>query len=218
MSSIPENNTTKDFENELLHAIGNNDIFYVMDLVHLYKIDVNIKEGYPLILACTFDYFDIVEFLLENGADPNAQDGDALCNSSRNGHLESIKLLIKYNIDLKQYGEDALIGAAFYGHTNIVRFLLEKGCTVQNLDEVLITAALNKELDLVVLLLKNGATIYSLHNKVYQNNEYSTYGTLLDFGYIEIKYQDRYTLFDLLLNYANHKKHIELVDILNNQM
>ncbi|HAP70314.1 MAG TPA: ankyrin repeat domain-containing protein [Flavobacteriales bacterium] len=51
----------------------------------------------PLIEAATFGHKDIVEFLLENGADPKIKEGfssdTALMMAKQNGHNEIVKLL-----------------------------------------------------------------------------------------------------------------------------
>ena len=54
----------------------------------------------PLIEAATFGHKDIVEFLLENDADPKIKAGfsadTALAMAKQNGHKEIVKLLQSY--------------------------------------------------------------------------------------------------------------------------
>jgi ankyrin repeat protein len=79
---------------------------------------------------------DIVQHLINNGADVNASgnDGDtALMWASWNGHYDIAKLLIDHGADVNakdEYGRTALMGASGLGHLGIVRLLLDAGADV----------------------------------------------------------------------------------------
>lgn len=65
--------------------------------------DTQGRNSTPLHLAAGYNNFEVAEYLLEQGADVNAQDKGgliALHNASSYGHLEIAALLIKYNTQI----------------------------------------------------------------------------------------------------------------------
>jgi ankyrin repeat protein len=70
------------------------------------------------------NYFKIVEFLINSGADVNMQDVNgltALMFAVIRGHLESVNLLLDVGADINlrdKYGETALFKSAKYGQAD----------------------------------------------------------------------------------------------------
>ena len=89
---------------------------------------------------------DIVQSLLDRGADVNAKDSDgwtALHWAAYNGYEEIVKALVRAgaNVDTKNNrGETALHWAAYNGFAEIVQLLLDKGAEVNATDKYGITA------------------------------------------------------------------------------
>jgi ankyrin repeat protein len=97
--------------------------------------------GYALIEAAKKGDNDMVELLLDNGADPNVEgtpDSDsnytsttALIEASSEGHKDIVKLLLDkgadLNVEQSQSSATALFGASSRGHKDIVELLLDKG-------------------------------------------------------------------------------------------
>ncbi|XP_033750497.1 ankyrin repeat, PH and SEC7 domain containing protein secG-like [Pecten maximus] len=97
-------------------------------------------------------HIDMVNFLLDRGADP--AESDALSGAALGGHIEIVKILLDKGADVNK--SDALSGAAGGGHIEIVKILLDKGADV-NKAYPLIQAASRGHEDTVRLLLRNGA-------------------------------------------------------------
>jgi ankyrin repeat protein len=75
---------------------------------------------------------EIVQLLLEKGADVNAKDDDgrtALMLAAEKGHTEIVQLLLERgaNVNTKIDEKRILLWAAENGHTEIVQLLLKKG-------------------------------------------------------------------------------------------
>jgi len=112
------------------------------EVQHLFKADpqlINIMDfkGFtPLIIAVYNNHPHVAEFLLQNGADPDAQDSA---------------------------GNTALMGVSFKGYTGIAEKLLEAGADVNlrnsNGAPALTFAATFGHLPIAELLLRNGADI-----------------------------------------------------------
>ena len=118
---------------------------------------------------------DLVGFLLELGADVNAEDDYretqecALHYASENGHLGVVKLLLENGADVNakgRWGMTPLHLATLHGHFEIAQLLLQQGADVNakyNYEEIqespLHYAAKKGHLEVVKLLVENGADV-----------------------------------------------------------
>ena len=134
----------------LLEAIEeqrNND---VVDLVTRKGRGIINVRGYsgatPLTAAMRKRATAYVNYLLQNGADPNLSDrqGDtALMIAARLGHLEGVNTMVsgKASIDAaNRQGETALIVAIQNRHVAVVRRLLEAGASTKRTDNAGLSA------------------------------------------------------------------------------
>ena len=104
--------------------------------------DVNAKGGYynyALSAASAGGHREIVELLLDKGADVNVEEGggysNALSAASAGGHREVVKLLLDKGADVNKEGGgsfygNALSAASAGGHREVVELLLDKGADV----------------------------------------------------------------------------------------
>ena len=97
----------------------------IHDLAKLTKKEL----GYKLILASQNGHKDIVQWLLDAGADVNAKDTyswTALMSASSNGHKDIVRLLLDAGVDVNAKsngGWTALMYASHYGHRDIETLL-----------------------------------------------------------------------------------------------
>jgi len=108
-------------------------------LQRMYEADpsfIHIIDGKgftPLIIAVYNNQSHIADFLLEKGADPNAQDAagnTALMGASFKGYTAIAEKLLQAGaeVNLRNYnGAPALTFAATFGHLRIAALLLERG-------------------------------------------------------------------------------------------
>ncbi|KAK3589737.1 hypothetical protein CHS0354_021059 [Potamilus streckersoni] len=95
--------------------------------------DTQGRNSTPLHLAAGYNNVEVAEFLLENGADVNAQDKGGLIplhNASSYGHVDIAALLIKYNTCVNavdRWGFTPLHEAAQKGRTQLCALLLAHG-------------------------------------------------------------------------------------------
>jgi hypothetical protein len=130
--------------------------------------------GSALQAASNNGHKEIVQLLLESGADVNAQGasfGNALQAASDNGHKEIVQLLLERGANVNaqpggHYG-NALQAASKYGHKDIVQLLLESGAHVNAQGgyngNALQAASDNGHKEIVHLLLERGA--YVMHRE-----------------------------------------------------
>lgn len=120
----------QDKGDELRRAASEGDVAKVKELLDA-GVDVNAKNAYggtALSFACDRGRTEMVQLLLERGADPNTKD--------------------------TFYGASPLMWALIKKRPAIVRLLLDKGA--QGADEVLMTAALQGEAEMVKAVLEKG--------------------------------------------------------------
>jgi ankyrin repeat protein len=134
----------------------------------------------PLCYAASLGLRDLVELLLNNGANVNAQGGrygNALQAALYNSHEAVVRLLLEKGADINaqggQYG-NALLAALYKSHEVVVRLLLDKGADVNAQDRIFgnaLQAASDRGYEAVVrLLLDRGADV---------NAQGRTYGSAL---------------------------------------
>lgn len=121
----------------LHHACFGGNLSLVRKLVSL-GFDVNQLSGSynssPLGNAVGSQNREVVAYLLERGADPNA--GRELVLACAKGNPEIVKLLVEHGADIHRvFGEkkepriNALSQALAYGHSEIAEFLMSQGAT-----------------------------------------------------------------------------------------
>lgn len=120
----------------LLDAAKKGNLARVQRLVSTENINCRDAQGRnstPLHLAAGYNNIEVAEYLLENGADVNAQDKGGLIplhNASSYGHLDIAALLIKYSTFVNatdKWGFTPLHEAAQKGRTQLCALLLAHG-------------------------------------------------------------------------------------------
>lgn len=188
---ISNTSTKKEKENldkKLYKAIENNN-FKEVKLLIAKGADINqivsietpaiSNKGTPIIFASILGNKDIVELLIENGADINSKVINGphtgytpLMFASWFGHKKIVELLIKNRADLNSkslfgahMGYTALMLSSASGQKDIPSLLVESGADVNNSKEFknaqtpLMWASMYGHKELVELLISNGADI-----------------------------------------------------------
>ena len=112
--------------------------FRIAELLHRHGADINVRGwSTALLAACMTGIVDIVQWLLDHGADVNAQSGDStrpIVSAVGFGHLQVVRTLIEYNADTNiwmDFGEGLLHRAASPNFKNhqiaIMQLLLDHG-------------------------------------------------------------------------------------------
>lgn len=125
----------------------------------------NQKGMTPLMLAVHFGYMELCKLLLDNGADPDAQDDERertpLLMAVARVDTALVQLLLQYRPDLERgekiYKTTPLAKATLLGQASLMEMLLaggaDKNClTLSGLTPVMIAAALGNQATLRVLL------------------------------------------------------------------
>ncbi len=125
----------------------------------------------PLMEAAYKGHLDIVNALLEKGAEINAQGGvhfdwTALIHAASGGHNEVVKVLIKAGADVNivshDYSETALYEALESDYEKIVTMLLKAGAKITARD--FFKALYRGEYEIIKLLIDYGADVNAAHD------------------------------------------------------
>lgn len=133
-------------------------------------VHVNVAGVTALTMAASRGYQDIVQLLLDVGADVNSKDrfgATALMVAAREWRTEAVKILLAAGADLNvqdAIGETALMKAARHGYQDIVQLLLESGAdiTLKNhagQDAVYVAANGGKQEVMRMILIYSGANM-----------------------------------------------------------
>jgi ankyrin repeat protein len=74
-------------------ALKNSSELAIVKLLVENGADVTIDDNYPMYRACTYGNYDVVEYLIQNGATITTH---AFCAASKGGHLDLLRLLIRH--------------------------------------------------------------------------------------------------------------------------
>lgn len=126
-----------------------------------YYLDKNMVKR-SLIMACSQGRKQIVELLLEKGADMHAKKDEALSRAC--SHIEIVQLLLDKGIDIRARTH-ALIHASHLGTIATVKLLLKNGADPRaNHNKALYTACVRGNIKIAQLLIENGAEFRFQHN------------------------------------------------------
>ena len=134
---------------------------------------VNKKAGYGISALMVADSLDVLDLLLNNGAEVSSRDhegNDALLHSSARCNIHKANILIRNGTDINtenDKGESAIIKAIKYEYKKpeekiaYIKFLLDNGADIQHRDKQNITAyVISKEMghdDIANFLINKGA-------------------------------------------------------------
>ncbi len=144
---------TQDFQEAFIKAIQSNNIEVIYWLLIHKNKDITINVRYffylhliPLHLAAECGHREIVELLLDRGADINARanyNRTALHLAAERGHREIVELLLDRGADINirtNYNRTALHIAALWGNREIAELLLDRGADIKIRDDDNLTA------------------------------------------------------------------------------
>ena len=161
----------EDIEQDLCQASISGSLSEVKSILSSFMVDVNCMQGKyhqtPLYHASSNCHIDVVQLLLNEGADPNKKNtsGETPLNwAATKGHKEVVQVLIDGGADpnwANEWGETPLHSAASEGHKDVVQLLLGRGADPNKAtgygSTPLHRAARSGHKDVVKLLLDRGA-------------------------------------------------------------
>ena len=139
------------------------------------KVDMSIGkcETKPLLIACQENSYEFVKFIVENGGDVNTKNKCAgnqapIRFACKTGSVKLVTYLLDNGANLEDTPDDQItpiVQAARSNHYDLVKFLIAKGANVNayaathDKECALNQAIMNKNSDIVELLLENGALV-----------------------------------------------------------
>jgi hypothetical protein len=63
-------------------------------------VNIHIYNDYALLHAAEYGHLDVVQFLVENGANIHSRNDSALLCAARNGHLNTVQYLVENGADI----------------------------------------------------------------------------------------------------------------------
>ena len=126
-------------------------------LKYINKIGLNSANIFLAKNAVKLGYQDSVEYLMNEGLDPNIENGILLQIACELGRFNIVKLLSNYGANIQSKDNEALILASANGYFNIVEYLVDKGADINARDSLsLHTAVQNGYIDIFEYLIDKG--------------------------------------------------------------
>jgi hypothetical protein len=161
-------------EEALIRAVSEDDVLSLITILNLHPIfiqtfmnDFHAEENTILYIASGNGNINIVETLLEGGADINKKNelgATPLFSAAIEGHVDIVMLLLDHGADVNCVSNDgysSLHFAAQIGHIAVVKELLARGANIKNVSNLGITplfiAVAESKVPMVKLLLEHGA-------------------------------------------------------------
>jgi ankyrin repeat protein len=146
-------------ENIIFQAIISGNIELV-NYLHVQR-NIYIPDGGLLIALAGFSTgLNMIEYLLQNGANPNIENSQALIEAVEIESDELVLLLIQYHVDVQARDNEAIIMASESANTEMLEILLENGANPNARDGIpLFNAVENERIDNVRLLLEHNAVV-----------------------------------------------------------
>lgn len=134
------------------------DVFLLRHFIEEKQLRVDHYNGELLREAAFAGSLGAVGYLLERGADPEAQGGSAIRNAAEKGHVAILKILFENGADIREHGPDALRLAAECDKPDAVEYLLKAGTPPQSASPALLAAAKGGHIDVLRAMFANGMT------------------------------------------------------------
>lgn len=159
-------------QDRLYRILLTNNIDSIKENINAENVNHIFHNGYtPLMLAIENDNLELVQFLVNKGADVNlwVPEANPLLQLAEEGNYALLKrheIDESYKNTILSNGYTPLMLAVRYGNEKIVRYLIEKGADVnmpKGSYNPLLIACLNNNLSLVRLLAKNKAELNILY-------------------------------------------------------
>ena len=156
--SIIENLIVDDLESSLCASTDMGLYNMVKYLVEL-GVDVNWKNGTPLINSCFYGHLEIVIFLVENGADIKIRNNEPLIAASNSGNVDIVLYLLDLGADINAKNGEALLNTIINGDLDLLRIMVDRGGNILD-DSFLETAIKEGKFEIVVFMVEKGSNIH----------------------------------------------------------
>lgn len=119
-TNIPYRSKERDF----IRAVRDGDKRSVEYFLEVRNVNVHHHQDWGIVIAASRGFHEIVELLIESGADVNAINGLPLQQAVVHGHVETIEILLKGGADPKLFDNRALKIALKNNRPDIVSLLI----------------------------------------------------------------------------------------------
>ena len=162
---IENNKISKSMSLNLFQFIINNNYYNMFLDLDYTKFNIHAGNDLALRKSSEEGYFEVVKFLVENGANIHADNNHALRYSSVHGHIEIVKFLVENGANIHADNNYALKYSSPSGYIEIVKFLVENGANIHaDNNYALRYSSYFGRTEVVKYLVEKGADVHSGNN------------------------------------------------------
>jgi hypothetical protein len=154
---------------KLILAIESQNLYDVKKILERGEnVDIHYKDDLAIVRAAEVGNLDIIKYLVEKGADVNAQSGAPMTASVDGGHLDNVKYLIENGADLKINEYSDLYLAAERGNIDMIKYFIEEERSIEShakyikiLEGIFMEAIRNINDDIIRYMVENQVDIHT---------------------------------------------------------
>jgi ankyrin repeat protein len=137
-------------EYALIEAIHSGCLDIIKYLVEDCIVNIHDDNDYALRYSVIYNNIEVVQYLIQQGADIHAGGDIMLTASAENNNIDMLMYLIKQGADIHANDDIILIAMAWHGHLDIIKYCIENGANIlAHLDDMLQLSAENGHLCVV---------------------------------------------------------------------
>lgn len=118
-----------------------------------------VENCFPISRAAQLGHLELVQYLFEQGADPQSDDNLPVIQACESGNLQVVKFLVEKGADIRAENNEALKRAAQNGRLDVVEYLVSLGADVLTIVLVKLFDVFIDRYDMVDYLLKKGIIV-----------------------------------------------------------
>jgi ankyrin repeat protein len=195
----------------IIQSAKNGDLTQLKHFIQ--EININVLNDL-LRISANMGCVEIVEYLVENGADIHAENDVALRGAAFYGNLEVVKYLTEHGANIHVDNEYALRSSYWKLSLNVFKYLIEQGANIHvNNEWPLRIGVQSGDINIVKYLIEHGADLYTNSDEPLKMSSANGHLAIVNYLVVDCDME----INENTLIYLQENNCIETIRIINNR-